>query len=90
MKESAGLIGLIGLIGLEALTDGLCAGHPSSSLCGVWGLSIGGIVGALLGSLGVVYPCDLLRSRRLCTFAPAKRQRGLCSSLHNGPIAQLV
>ena len=49
-----------------------------------------GIVGALLGSLGVVYPCDLLRSRRLCTFAPANRQRGLCRSLHNGPIAQLV
>ena len=33
---------------------------------------------------------DLLRSRRLCTFAPANRQRGLCRSLHNGPIAQLV
>ena len=49
-----------------------------------------GGVGALFGSLGVVYPYDLLRSRRLCTFAPANRQRGLCRSLHNGPIAQLV
>ena len=59
MKESVGLIGLIGLIGaigLEVWTDGLCAGSPSSSLCGVWGLSIGGIVGALLGSLGVCIP----------------------------------
>ena len=29
---------------------------PSSSLCGVWRLSIGGIVGALLGSLGGYIP----------------------------------
>ena len=56
--------------------------------CG--GFLLGEVVGALLGSFGMVYPYDLLRSRRLCTFAPANRQRGLCRSLHNGPIAQLV
>ena len=62
---------------------------PLVALWSVGAFYWGGVVGALLGSLGG-YPCDLLRSRRLCTFAPANRQRGLCRSLHNGPIAQLV
>ena len=57
MKESVGLIGLIGLIGaigLEVWTDGLCAGSPSSSLCGVWRLPIGywGDSGSSLGVFG--------------------------------------
>lgn len=38
-----GAIGVIGLISLEVWIDGLCTGHPSRSLCGVWRLSFGGI-----------------------------------------------